>query len=63
MRDAVEAPEVEDVFVNVQAEVEEEGQGLEDRVLREGVARGGDGEVNDKQEVDGHCCDVEMLMY
>ena len=63
MRDAVEAPEVEDVFVNVQAEVQEEGEGLEDRMLGQRVTRRGDGEVKDKEEVYGHCCDVQMLMY
>jgi hypothetical protein len=60
--DAVEAPEVEDVLVDVQREVEEEGQRLEDRVGGGGVASGGDGEVEDEKEVDGHCRDVEMLM-
>jgi hypothetical protein len=63
VRDAVEAPEVEDVFVNVQAEVQEEGEGLEDRMLSERVTRRRDGEVKDKEEVYGHCCDVQMLMY
>ena len=62
VRDAVEAPEVEYVLVDVQREVEEEGQGLEDRVGGVGVARRGDGEVEDEKQVDGHCCDVEMLM-
>ncbi len=62
MRNAVETPEVEDVLVNVQGEVEEQREGLDEGVLGERVGGRGEGEVKDKQEIDGHCCDVQMLM-